>query len=305
MNASISIDLPRFYSQINNLRQSQGLGQIEPETIAVQTNLRFAVVQRRNLNLKNNSIELTQNEAEVLCEVIEDLFKVRPSFKSISRSIDNDSPVASYELIINKLYDAINEQRTIEKRIPVETAVIAVRLGVKFLIMRRRVLDFKGNILLLNDDDINALEHILAEQFAVKLPNGLINLCSQLQPAPTAEQNVLSLKNAEPKPTSWMSSILRRLASYGGVRQRLYQIDVSALFLYVIQQRSEKSLKSLSPSEVQRRYSEHLMLELHLKKDQDPLNIALTEVQIGTVAHIIYREFNVIIPNINNFTSRA
>lgn len=304
MNASVSIDLPRFYSQINNLRQSQGLERVEPETIAVQTNLRFAVVQRRNLNLKNNSIDLTQDEAEVLCEVVEELFKVRPSYKSISKATENNPQTVSYELTINKLYDAINEQRVLEKRVPIETAVIAVRLGVKFLIIRRRVLDFKGNILLLDVADINALEHILAEQFAVKLPNGLINICNQLQPV-SIEQSIITPETEAAKPTANWMSILQRFTGYGGVQQRLYRMDVSSLFLYVIQKRADKGLRYLSPSEMQRRYSERLITELHIKKHQDPLKVNLTEVEIGTVAHIIYKEFDVIIPNINNFTSKA
>jgi len=306
MNDRISIDLPRFYSQINELRQSQGLGRIETGIIAIQANLRFAVVQRRNLNLKNNSIDLTKDEAEVLCEVVEELFKVRPSLKNIGFSNDLELS-ASYELPLKRLYDAIHEQRMIEKRVPVETAVIAVRLGVKFLIMRRRVLDFKGELLLLDAEDIQALEQILLEQFAVRLPSGLANLCNLLQPSSNELSKQLEeIGTSISKPIEgWMSRILKNFAGYGGVRQRLYRMDFSALLSHIAQQRAAKGFRYVQPSEMQRRYNERLTLELQLKKTQDPKTLVLNEKQLETVTHVIYKELDVIIPNVKLFTIKA
>lgn len=306
MNNRISIDLPRFYSQINELRQAQGLGRIDAETIAIQANLRFVVVQRRNLNLKNSSVDLTLDEAEVLCEVVEELFKVRPSLKNIGFSNNTNQPLVSYELPLKRLYDAVHEQRMIEKRVPIETAVIAVRLGVKFLILRRRVLDFKGEVLLLDIDDIQALEQILAEQFAVKLPTGLTNLCNLSQPiTETVPSDEAETAISKPTGSGWMSRILQHFTGHSGVRQRLYRIDFSSLFTHVAQQRATKGFRYIQPSEMQRRYRERLSLELQLKKTQDPVAVLLTEKQLETVVHILYKELDVIIPNIKLFTNKA
>jgi hypothetical protein len=305
MSNRISIDLRRFYAQINELRQIQGLSRIDSDTVAIQASLRFAVVQRRNLNLKHNSIDLTQDEADVLCEVVEELFKVRPSLKNIGTSKDTQQ-LTSYELPLKQLYDAIHEQRMIEKRVPIETAVVAVRLGVKFLILRRRVLDFKGELLLLDAEDILALEQILAEQFAVKLPNGLSHLCNVIQRTPSEDAPAEEKETAFAKPTeSWMSRILHSITGYGGIRQRLYRMDLSALFSHITQQRAIKGFRYMSPLEMQRRYNERLTLELQLGKTQDPSNVVLTEKQLETVAHVIYKELDVIIPNIKIFISKV
>lgn len=306
MNNRISIDLPRFYSQINELRQAQGLGRIDAETIAIQANLRFVVVQRRNLNLKNSSIDLTLDEAEVLCEVVEELFKVRPSLKNIGFSSNTNQPLVSYELPLKRLYDAVHEQRMIEKRVPIETAVIAVRLGVKFLISRRRVLDFKGEVLLLDTDDIQALEQILAEQFAVKLPTGLANLCNLSQPiTETVPSDATEIVTSKPTESSWISRILQHFTGYSRIRQRLYRIDLPALFAHVTQQRATKGFRYIQPLEMQRRYSERLSSELQLNKTQDTITVLLTEKQLETVVHILYKELDVIIPNIKLFTNKA
>jgi len=306
---TMQIDLPEFYLQINNLRQAQGLAPVEPAMMALRASIRFAVVQHRHLDLKADEVQLDLDDVDVLCEVIEGLFNVHPKLGTLSShggpadaapAPRHPEGEALHELPLLSLYEAINEQRRAQQRMPVEEAVVAVRLGVKFLILRHRTLDFKGHRLVLDQVDITVLERILADQFAVTLPNGLAALCD---PKPSARPAPVT-PTAPVVKRGWIARLLHRIGSRG-VRRRRYQLDTTSLLLAITQQRALKGHKPLPPSEIKRRCGERLSLELNLESDFDSPDLTLTQEQLDAVASIIREEFDVILKNLDSLAGKT
>jgi hypothetical protein len=307
--STMQIDLPEFYLQINTMRQAQGLAPVEPAMMALRASIRFAVVQHRHLDLKANQVELDLDDVDVLCEVIEGLFNVHPKLGGLSPHGEPEEADEGprhpqgetlHELPLPSLYEAINEQRRAEKRIPVEAAVVAVRVGVKFLMLRHRPLDFKGHRLLLDHTDIEVLEQILADQFAVTLPGGLIALCdTKAVSTPAAD-----LLEAPAVKRGWIARLWHRIGSHH-IQRRRYQLDTTSLLLAISQQRAVKGYKPLPPSEIKRRCGERISLELKLESDFDSPDLTLTKEQLDTVAAIIREEFNVILKSLDGFTGKT
>ncbi|KOR27517.1 hypothetical protein TI04_13140 [Achromatium sp. WMS2] len=216
-------------------------------------------------------------EAEALCAVIEELFKVRLNLDGVKASAGSTNET-KYQLVLEKLYASIHKQRQLEQRIDIETAVIAVRLGVKFLILRRRVLDFKEPSITLNMEDIEAIEKILYEQFAVKLPGGLITICEMIvteQIGPDSGKESKPNATKSPPAANWMTRMWQKIGGYGGVRQRRYNVDHTAILMTITQQRATKGYKFIPPSEIQNRYNELLATALHLSNRQEVRSIAV------------------------------
>ncbi|KOR29375.1 hypothetical protein TI04_08805, partial [Achromatium sp. WMS2] len=108
--SEVLIDSAKLFSQINVMRTQQGLAVLNLDTFSTHTNLRFALSQNRYLNLKKTAVELTLVEAEALCAVIEELFKVRLNLDGVKASAGSTNET-KYQLVLEKLYASIHKQR--------------------------------------------------------------------------------------------------------------------------------------------------------------------------------------------------
>lgn len=99
------------------------------------------------------------------------------------------------------LFKRINKGRNMRLLQPVENSAIASRCNLRFNIGRNERVDFTQEQVVLSDEDINALEHLLNEQFDCGLEGDVKKLCVPRAAAkPTAPKPAPTV--APPQPTT-------------------------------------------------------------------------------------------------------
>lgn len=302
------IDLADFFAEVNRRRQAEGLAPVEPAVMAVRANIRLAIQRRKPLDRNKGVADLVEEEAQALCQAVRELFTTAPELAPFAVEQDagetvehaNAAPDAQsdadgerFALPLVRLYENINRLRRAGDLPPIEPAVIAVRAGLRFTILRKRALDFGGTHLLLDSDDLAAMEHILAEQFNVHVEGGLAGLCEE--PPETPPQGTEDAPQ-RPRRLGWFSRLLGR---------RRVTIDPLSLMLAISQQRARMGHRPLSPSEIKRRCQDHISLDLEFKGNLDDEEIALSQEQLDALADIIRKEFQVIFDNLEDFIDEA
>ncbi|MEJ2478660.1 MAG: hypothetical protein P8Y78_00530 [Acidihalobacter sp.] len=300
------IDLADFFAEVNRRRQAEGLAPVEPAVMAVRANIRLAIQRHRPLDRSKGSADLVEEEAQALCHAVRELFSTAPELApfAVEQSTGENSAETNatadgqaeedgerFALPLVRLYESINRLRRAADLSPIEPAVIAVRAGLRFTILRKRALDFGGTHLPLDADDLAALEQILAEQFNVSVEGGLASLCEEPQ-----EKTQRSAESQRPRRLGWFSRLLGR---------RRATIDPLSLMLAISQQRARMGHRPLSPSEIKRRCQDRISLDLEFKGNLDDEEIALNQEQLDALADIIRKEFQVIFDNLEDFIDEA
>ena len=301
------IDLADFFAEVNRRRQADGLSPVEPAVMAVRANIRLAIQRHKPLDHRKGSADLVEDEAQALCQAVRELFSTAPELAPFAveqavHAVPASTPTAdddqaenqgaNFALPLVRLYESINRQRRTSGQPPIEPAVIAVRTGLRFTILRKRALDFGGTHLLLDSADLAALERILAEQFNIGIEGGLAGLCE----APQAAAPQQSAESTPLRRLGWFSRLLGR---------RRVSIDPLSLMLAISQQRARMGHRPLSPSEIKRRCQDRISLDLEFKGNLDDEEIALNQQQIDALADIIRKEFQVIFDNLEDFIDEA
>lgn len=300
------IDLADFFAEVNRKRQAEGLPPVEPAVMAVRANIRLAIQRQRPLDHVKGEADLVEAEAQVLCNTMRELFNTAPELTpfavaamdpEVAPAADAIEPAGAtqgqYALPLVKLYAEINGQRRAKNQPLIEPAVIAVRTGLRFTIMRKRALDFGATHLFLDAEDLTALDNILATQFNVSVKGGLASLCDD---ARETQQQQAAAPAQRQKRGGWFSRLLGR---------RRVTIDPLNLMLAVSQQRARMGHRPISPSEMKRRCQDRIALELEFKGDLDQDQIALSQEQLDALAEIIRKEFQVIFDNLEDFIDEA
>jgi hypothetical protein len=296
------IDLADFFAEVNRRRQADGLAPVEPAVMAVRANIRLAIQRHKPLDHRKGSADLVEDEAQALCQTVRELFSTAPELAPFAveqaapgvsaSTAEEESHDGSFALPLVRLYESINRQRRTSGQPLIEPAVIAVRAGLRFTILRKRALDFGGTHLLLDAEDLAALEQILAEQFNVSIEGGLVGLCEE-PPAAAPQQTA---ETARTRRLGWFSRLLGR---------RRVSIDPLSLMLAISQQRARMGHRPLSPSEIKRRCQDRISLDLEFKGNLDDEEIALNQQQLDALADIIRKEFQVIFDNLEDFIDEA
>jgi hypothetical protein len=294
------IDLADFFAEVNRRRQAEGLAPVEPAVMAVRANIRLAIQRHKPLDHGKGSADLVEDAAQALCQTMRDLFSTAPELapfaieqpaEETSADDQTENDDEHFALPLVRLYENINRVRRAAGLPPIEPAVIAVRAGLRFTILRRRALNFGGTNLLLDADDLVALEQILAEQFNVRIDGGLAGLCGKPREATQA-----STAPQRPRRLGWFSRLLGR---------RRVSIDPLNLMMAISQQRARMGHRPLSPSEIKRRCQDRISLDLEFKGNLDDEEIALNQEQLDALADIIRKEFQVIFDNLEDFIDEA
>lgn len=303
------IDLADFFAELNRRRQAEGLTPVEPAVMAVRANIRLAIQRQRPIDHAKGSADLVESEAQALCQTVRELFHTAPELAPFavhpmaetSTETPAETPNADVQpvpetagdmaLPLVRLYETINRHRRESNQPLIEPAVIAVRAGLRFTILRKRALDFGGTHLLLDADDLAALERILHEQFNVTIDGGLAGLCED---APEPRQKSVSAHHGHRG--GWFSRLLGR---------RRVAIDPLSLMLAITQQRARMGYRPLSPSEIKRRCQDRIALDLEFKGNLDEDEIKLSQEQLDALADIIRKEFQVLFDNLEDFVDEA
>ncbi len=319
------INLPTLFERVNERRKEQGLPPVEPAVMAVRASIKFAIRRQKQLNLKDENtgeVEMDEGDADALCQTLGDLFNVDLRYdeddsktgsaleQRVALPLDGGAGAddgATFSLPLFQFYAAINRERRAKNLRPIEPAVISVRTGIKFSIMRRRALNFRGDELLLNQADLEALDDIVAQQFDVVVPNGLLSHCRSLTSAPQPAKASVIVADAEPE--GFLARLMNRLVGKQGDHvvakdTHHYTLDTSALLLAIVTRRAYLGHKPITPDKVRSRCGKALSAELELEVDMDDPRIALQREQLDAFAEIIRSEFEIMFEDLDDLLGK-
>ncbi len=310
------IDLPTLFATVNRRRQESGLPAVEPAVMAVRASIKFAIRKRRHIDLKGEELDIPESDVQSLCDTLGELFNVTldaghasgadqaPVSGGTVASAAGSSAVGApatgtlYQLPLAAFYAAFNKERRAKGLMPVEPAIISVRTGVKFAIMRHRPIELQATRAMVDREDIKALEQILVQQFDVSLPGGLASLCEAVEPAKNKVKAA-----ATPSKEGKQSSVIARLASQiagGRERTRRYSLDTNSLLLAILKRRSAMGYKPIPPELIRKKCAQNLRVELQLETDLRDPGFELSGEHMDAFAEMIRREFQIIFDDLED-----
>ncbi|OZB37427.1 MAG: hypothetical protein B7X35_04370 [Halothiobacillus sp. 14-56-357] len=315
---SVVIDLERIFAAINAERKVAGLPQIEHAVMRVRMNIRLAIKGQDRIEGKL-PVVLSSNATDELARVLNELFQTSFNAQQLQELSSNQAPVESApdsapsqvqkihsdqpeaatkpiapveparaetneslkQIYLVDLYIAINQSRRQAQLPPIEPAVISVRLGVRFSILRRRRLDFGQASLEMSPLDLDALQSILIEQFDVNLPGG------------THELVVAGLRRQREKPRklSWLERVFHK---------RVHRISVPALIMAVMRQRASLGYKPLSPALITAGCQETLG-KLGIQFQPGMSELILNDLQMDQLAEFLRNEYGLYFEDLEAF----
>jgi hypothetical protein len=329
------ISLPTLFERVNTQRREQGLPVVEPAIMAVRASIKFAIRRHKHVDLKADDVEMEEGDADALCASLAELFNVDLPFdhpnepaaeaQSGMPPIDTDdapadaaapprataepaqAPAAAQSegearvLPLFRYYAAINRERRNKGLPPVEPAVISVRTGIKFSILRRRTLNFRENRLMVDQGDLRVLDDIVVQQFDVEIPGGVASLCDQASQAKQAGNKVATRLRP-----GVMARLLSRLRGRPLTHHtHHYSLDTQTLLLSIITRRAYVGHKPITPEQVRSRCGKALSAELELEVDMDDDSIRLTPDQLDAFADIIRQEFEIMFEDLDDLLDKA
>ncbi|WP_407276629.1 hypothetical protein [Halothiobacillus sp. DCM-1] len=297
-----TIDYERVLSSINAERRAAGLPQIEHAVMRVRVNIRLAIHGIERLSA-DSQITLSQKGLQELALALNELFQTSftaaslagfsPKVVPVEVSSDSVPPISSRSvqdvthatfdsrIYLVDLYSAINQARRMRVLPPIEPAVIAVRLGVRFAILARRKLDFHQAYLPLAEAELGLFRQILIDQFDVDWPEGLSALLAS------------GRKRAEeqPKKLGWIERLFRK---------RTHEISVPALIMAVTRQRANLGYRPLSPTVISTGCRENLIaLGIKIKPEEQVLK--LNEQQLDALAAYLRDQYGLFFEDLIDF----
>lgn len=199
---------------------------------------------------------------------------------SVSNALPHDQ-----RIYLIDLYAAINQTRRMRVLPPIEPAVIAVRMGVRFAIMARRKLDFHQAYLPLAESELAVFLQILTEQFDVDWPEGLSALLS------LGKKRV----QEQPKKIGWIERLFRK---------RKHEVSVPALIMAVTRQRANLGYKPLAPTTISTGCRETLTtLGINLKPTDQVMS--LNDQQLDALAAYLRESYGLFFEDLEEFIHSA
>jgi hypothetical protein len=193
---------------------------------------------------------------------------------------ENEPPERLYMV---DFFTAINRVRRRNRQLPIEPAVVIVRVSVRFAIVRRRRLDFDQAWIEVSPGDVAVLEEILAEQFDVRLEEGMGKLI-ELGRERAAQ---------EPRKLSWVDRLFRR---------RNFDFHINDMVMAITRQCAQLGYHPKSPSEIQR-YCEKLLADMRVKTRGG--RVKLTEAQMDQLAEFLREEYGLYFEDLDSFIGRG
>ena len=187
--------------------------------------------------------------------------------------------VPGERLYMVDFFTAINQVRRRSRQLPIEPAVVIVRVSVRFAILRRRRLNFDEAWIEVSPQDVAALEDILAEQFDVRLEGGM---------GPLIERGRERARQ-EPRKLSWVDRLFRR---------RNFNFHVNDMVMAITRQRAQLGYHPKAPSEIQH-YCEKLLTDMRVKVRGG--RVRLTEAEMDQLAEFLREEYGLYFEELDSF----
>jgi hypothetical protein len=306
------VNLPTLFERVNERRREQGMPEVEPAIMAVRASIRFAIRQQKEMDFKVDKVDMDGDDTGALCQALGELFNVDLNVDERAGIHANSSVVTPpktpdqglsgddetrYVLPVLEYYASINRERRAKWLQPAEPAVISVRTGIKFSIMRRRTLNFSENKLILSEADLRVLDEIIKQQFDVSLAGGLRSLCT------LADESTANAAGGTKAPGK---GVFGRL--FGGLMGKSaptshhtqhYSLDTSNLLLSILTRRAYLGHKPIKPDLVKDRCNKAFSADLELEVDMDGEKIALSPEQLDAFAEVIRNEFEIMFDDLD------
>lgn len=195
-----------------------------------------------------------------------------------------------YQLPLMQFYATINKARRAKTLMPVEPAIISVRMGVKFAIMRKRPLMIANDRVHADKKDVDVLEQIISQLFDAVIPGGLISIQDCGIDDSRSEQD---LKQTGRKKAQGMFS--RVFGRFVGDEEKAsrYDLNVNGLILAVVKLRALMGHKPIPPSEIRSRCAQIMRSKLNMNTEMRETSIVLDPAQLDTLAEAIRQEFKI------------
>lgn len=311
------IDYERVLSSINAERRAAGLPQIEHAVMRVRVNIRLAIHGVARLP-GTAQISLSPQGLDQFAHALNELFQSSFSASSLSAfavheetpvaptphaapaepappvtpptvahapitsvSIESPAGKADQRIYLIDLYAAINQTRRARALPPIEPAVIAVRLGVRFAILARRKLDFNQPYLPLSEGELGLFRQILVDQFDVEWPDGLSALLSSGR----------KRAQEQPKKMGWIERLFRK---------RKHNISVPALIMAVTRQRAHLGYKPLSPTAIAAGCRENV-IALGVQLNPTDQVLVLNDQQLDALAAFLRDQYGLFFEDLEEF----
>ena len=315
MQGQGSLDIDQVFHEINAERRLAGMPQVELSVMRVRVNIRLSVAGVERLP-PHGPVEVDEKQLAAIARAISELFNTAYTVERLAnferllgdvdqpesagadaaaltastpRSTAGQEPVPPVmeagadepreRLYMVDFFTAINQVRRRSRQLPIEPAVVIVRVSVRFAIVRRRRLNFDQAWIEVSPNDVAALEEILAEQFDVRLEEGMSKLIE------------LGRERAkqEPRKLSWVDRLFRR---------RNFNFHVNDMVMAITRQRAQLGYHPKSPSEIQQ-YCEKLLVDLGVRHRGG--RVKLTEAQMDQLAEFLREEYGLYFEDLDSF----
>ncbi|MFW6020536.1 MAG: hypothetical protein ACOCPR_00405 [Guyparkeria sp.] len=301
------LDIDQVFHEINAERRLAGMPQVEVSVMRVRVNIRLSVAGVERLP-PNGPVEVDEEQLAAIARAISELFNTAytverlanfermlgdagepeaaeppgqaPSTgeRTATKTVAVDD-AARERLYMVDFFTAINRVRRQNRQLPIEPAVVIVRVSVRFAIVCRRRLNFDQAWIEVSPREVAALEDILAEQFDVRLEGGM---------GPLIERGRERAKQ-EPRKLSWVDRLFRR---------RNFNFHVNDMVMAVTRQRAQLGYHPKSPSEIQQ-YCEKLLDDMQIKSRGG--RVKLTEAEMDQLAEFLREEYGLYFEDLDSF----
>jgi len=327
-----ALPMSRLYDAVNSGRAEKGLPSVESAVISVRTRVRYSVVRSKPLNFKDDRLIVDDQDREFLDDFIASHFNVEipggvaalcVEAKEVppSRAPGAERRLAgaekersaherrrlrerggpALELSMPRLLESINRLRQ-DKGLPlVEPAVISVRTRVRYSIVRKRPLDFKGDLLQIDDDDREFLDIFITQHFDVSIPGGIAALCESgaATQAAVIEAAAPAARAKNPVSPVWRYlTELWRLAKDGPLTRVNLDRLAESITLRMHGQPSEARTR-----DVRRRLGEVFGREVAVESNDADGVVWMTRAQLSDAASAIRRDFPIQLTNLRDLLS--
>ena len=304
------VNLPTLFERVNERRRERGMPEVEPAIMAVRASIRFAIRRQKEMDFKVDKVDMDGDDTGALCQALGELFNVDLNVDeqagihaNTSATTPPKAPVQSlsgddetrYVLPVLEYYASINRERRAKWLQPAEPAVISVRTGIKFSIMRRRTLNFRENKLILSEADLRVLDEITKQQFDVSLAGGLRSLCTLAESMPQVAGETKAGKGLFGR---MFGGLMGKSAPTSHHTQH-YSLDTSNLLLSILTRRAYLGHKPIKPDLVKERCNKAFSADLELEVDMDGEKIALSPEQLDAFAEVIRNEFEIMFDDLD------
>ena len=129
---------------------------------------------------------------------------------------NNNPATGKCTLVVAKLFELINNKRKMRSLTPVEHGAIVSRCTLRFNIDKARGIDFSEETVVLEPEDVDALEQMVNEQFNCNFEGEVKRLCVKPKPAPAVSEPTLSFDipastQVEPEPEKGLFSGIKKM----------------------------------------------------------------------------------------------